>query len=336
MKAVVYDGLDRMVKVAEIPDPEPGEGEVVIRVERCGICGTDVHATNGHGKIMQMGQQFGHEYAGEIVAVGKGLERLKLGDRIAALPSVGCNNCEYCASGVTFLCRQRQSLGQGLAEYCRVSEGSAVLLPSTVSVKDGALIEPLAVARRGVRLLNPGPDTRALVIGPGPIGLGVIFWLQQSGVKKIVALASTSRRRHLVEALGCENFVLEGESAKQEIEAILGGAPNIVIEAAGVPGVVARAIELVAPAGQIMALGFCDVPESFTPAHAVAKDILLRFSITYTMDDYQACADALDRSASGLRQMVTEVVSLEDFPAAFEPLRRGATITGKLACDPWS
>jgi len=335
MKAVVFNGVDKLLSVERLDDPEPGEGEVVIRVERCGVCGTDVHATNGHGKIMHPGAQFGHEFAGEVVAVGPGLERLKMGDIISAMPSYGCGKCEYCATGISFLCAERQSCGKALAEYCKVPERNSVTLPKTVAIKDGALIEPIAVGRRGVRLLNPGLETRALVMGSGPIGLGVIFWLQRAGVRKIAVLASSTRRKSFVEALGIDNFIVESDDARQAIEVSLGGPPAMVFEAAGVPGVVARALDLVAPGGQIMALGFCGMPETIIPSQAVSKDVTIRFSITYTLDDYQACADALDTGADALRRMVTEVVSLKDFPQSFEPLRQGTYTGCKLVCDPW-
>ena len=335
MRAVVFNGVCEPLSVETLPDPEPADGEVVIKVARCGVCGTDVHATNGHGKIMAPGAQFGHEFAGEVVAVGRGIERFKLGDVISGMPSYGCGKCEYCATGINFLCPERQSCGKALAEYCRVPERNAVLVPASVAPKDGALIEPLAVGKRGVRLLAPRPETRALVIGPGPIGLGVIFWLQKAGVRRIAVLASSTRRKAMVEALGVESFVVEGPDARAEIEALLGGPPDMVFEAAGVQGVVARSIELVAPAGQIMALGFCGKPETFIPAQAVAKDVTVRFSITYTLEDYQACADALEDGADRLRVMVTEVVPLDAFPAAFEPWRTGQATGGKLVCDPW-
>ena len=336
MKAAVFQAVGQPFAIETVPDPEPGEGEMVIKVARCGVCGTDLHATSGHGRVLPSGARLGHEFAGEVVALGKGVTGVRAGDVIAALPVVGCGRCEYCATGIDVLCRQYRSYGKGLAEYVCVAERGAVKLPRTISPKDGALIEPLAVGRRGVRLLDPGPETRALVIGPGPIGLSVVFWLRRAGVRKLVVLASSDRRRALAEAMGAEVFVVEGEGAQAQIEAALGGPPDMVFEAAGAPGVIARSIDLVRPQGQVMVLGFCAQPDSFVPATAVIKDVNLRFSITYTRDDYRVCAEALKTDAARARSMVTEVVSLADFPAAFEVFRAGRTGGGKLVCDPWS
>jgi (R,R)-butanediol dehydrogenase/meso-butanediol dehydrogenase/diacetyl reductase len=334
MRAAVFIAPGRPLSIETLPDPQPLEGEVVVRVARCGVCATDLHSTSEHGG-RKPGSQIGHEYAGEVVEVGKGVSRLRVGDRVAGMPIVGCGACEYCKTGIDILCQSAANHGRGLAEFIRVPEHGTVRLPRTLSGADGSLVEPLAVARRGVRLANPGPGTRALVIGPGPIGLGLVFWLRRLGVRRLAVLASSDRRRALAEAMGAEHFVVEGEGARVEIERALAGPPDVIFEAAGVPGVLARSIDLVRPQGEIVALGFCNTPETIVAAAAVLKDVTLRFSITYTREDYKACAEALDADAEQARAMVTDVVSLSALPEAFEALRDGRTGGGKLACDPW-
>jgi (R,R)-butanediol dehydrogenase/meso-butanediol dehydrogenase/diacetyl reductase len=336
MKAALFMAPGRPLVIEDVPDPEPQPGEVVLKVVRCGVCGTDLHATSGHGRPLAARSQLGHEFAGEVVALGKGVERLKLGDQVAGLPVVGCGRCEYCRSGIDILCREWVSYGKALAEYVRLPERGAVSLPAGVSPQDGALIEPLAVGRRGVRLAQPKPESRVLVIGPGPIGLSVIFWLRRLGVRTLAELASSGRRRGLAEAMGADAFIVEGESAQRDIEAALGGPPELVFEAAGVPGVINRAIELVRPQGMVTALGFCTSPEPIVPAAALMKDVTLRFSITYTREDYAACAHALQTEAARARTIVTDVVSLADFPPAFEAVRQGSGGGGKLVCEPWA
>ena len=336
MKALLFKAAGEPLALAELPDPEPGEGEVVVRVSHCGVCGTDLHATSGHGMALPPGSQLGHEYAGEVVALGKGVERLKVGDHIAALPVVGCGQCDGCQSGIDVLCSQWSPYGAGLAQYARVHERGATQLPKTVSLADGALVEPLAVGARAVRLANPPRDAKVLIIGPGPIGLSVLFWLRQRGVENVVMLASTSRRKALTAGMGSEAFVVEGDAAAEHIQAILGGPPEIVFEAAGVPGVFARAIELVRPQGTIIGLGFCMQPDMIVPAAALMKDVTLRWSITYTRQDFEACAEALSRDAGTARAMVTDVVGLGEAPAAFETLRSGKGGGGKLLIAPWN
>lgn len=336
MRALLFKAVGEPLAVETLPDPEPGEGEVVIRVSRCGVCGTDIHATSGHGMELLPGSQLGHEYGGEVVAVGKGVENFRLGDHLSAMPVVGCGHCEGCKTGIDILCTsQLGSYGEGLAEYARVGARGATRLPGTMSLEDSALVEPLAVGARAVRLANPSRDAKVVIIGPGPIGLSVLFWLRQRGVENVVMLASSGRRKELAGKMGAEHFVTEGDSAAGEIREILGGAPDIVFEAAGVPGVFGRAVELVRAQGLILGLGFCMQPDPIIPALALMKDVTIRWSIIYTREDYADCADALGRDGALARAMVTETVGMDAAPAAFEEFRKGTGGGGKLLIDPW-
>src|SRR3546814_10361021 len=125
MKAALFKAVGEPLAIEDVPDPEPGEGEAVIRVARCGVCGTDLHSTSGHGYTLPAGAQLGHEYAGEVVAVGRGVRRLKVGDRVAALPVVGCGECEACRTGIDVLCSRWRGYGGGLADYARITLGRA-------------------------------------------------------------------------------------------------------------------------------------------------------------------------------------------------------------------
>jgi len=336
VRAAIFKAVGSPLAIETLPDPEPGEGEAVVRVSRCGVCGTDLHSTSGHGHTIASGSQLGHEYGGEVVALGRGVERLKVGDRVAALPVVGCGQCEACRTGIDVLCSRWTGYGTGLAEYARINERGATVLPATMSLADSALVEPFAVGYRAVRLAGVTPETRALIVGPGPIGLSVLFWLQRMGVRRIALLASTPRRRPLAEAMGAERLIIEGPEAEPEIAKALGGAPDVVFESAGMPGTLARAIALVRPQGQVLALGFCMSPEPIVPGLALLKDVMVRFSLIYTREDYAACAAALDVHGDQARALVTDTVTLDGLPSAFEAFRAGTGGGGKLLIDPWA
>src|SRR5579871_5614838 len=144
MKAAFYPGEGKPMLIDELPDPEPGPEEIIIKVHRCGICGTDLSMTKGEMWDYGAGQ-FGHEFAGEIVALGKGVASFRTGDKIAVLPSGACGRCEGCAGGNHILCRNGESVMRGFAQLARVPTSVAIRLPDTLSMADGALVEPLAV-----------------------------------------------------------------------------------------------------------------------------------------------------------------------------------------------
>ncbi|PZU62134.1 MAG: alcohol dehydrogenase, partial [Sphingobium sp.] len=151
MKAAIYPGDGQPIVIANLPDPRPAMGELLIRVHRCGICGTDLSMTRGGMWDYGRGVQIGHEYAGEVVDVGAGVDRFRAGDRVAVMPSIGCGQCTPCQEhGNPVLCGAKPGGAmQGFAEFAVVPADAAVRLPETLSLADGALIEPLAVSLYG-------------------------------------------------------------------------------------------------------------------------------------------------------------------------------------------
>jgi (R,R)-butanediol dehydrogenase/meso-butanediol dehydrogenase/diacetyl reductase len=262
MKAAVYPGGGGAMAIEALPDPEPGPGELLIRVHRCGICGTDLHMTEGQAWQFPAGTVPGHEYAGEVVALGKGVEHFRLGDKITALPSLGCGECVAARAGNNVLCHHRGGVLGGFAELMTVPAEVALKLPSTLSFADGALIEPLAVGRYGVRLVGVAQQEPVLVLGAGSVALCAIYWLRQMGAGRIAVLGRSERRRELALAMGADAFLTDPEAVTDA----LGGPPAQVFECVGSPGFVAKAIGQVRTLGQVVSMGFCTASEEIVPA----------------------------------------------------------------------
>jgi 2-desacetyl-2-hydroxyethyl bacteriochlorophyllide A dehydrogenase len=339
MRAAIFKRPGEPLAVEQRPDPEPGAGEVLIKVHRCGVCGSDLHMTDGHapGFGYPEGSALGHEFAGEIVALGAKVERLKVGDRITALPFFGCGACAACLAGRPNFCAQFQGHAAGFAQYISVKERVATRLPATLTMEDGALIEPMAVSLHGVALARLAPGARVLVIGAGPVGRAAAFWSRRMGAGRVVVTASSRRREALALEMGATRFVLPqaGENLPALAAQALGGPPDVVFECAGQTGLIAEAVHCVRPAGQVIVLGFCTVPDSFIPAIAVWKEVRLQFAVTYSMAEFAHVADSFDAGHVEPRAMITDRVSLAALPEAFESLReRGATC--KLMVDPWA
>lgn len=154
MQAAVFKALGQPLSVEQVPDPVPGPEDVLIKVGRCGICGTDLHITEDPIFGAPSGMVLGHEFAGEIVEVGSKVDRVRRGDHVAILPVRSCGHCPACLSGQPARCREMKITGGGYGQYTLVGQRQCVKLPSTVSLADGALVEPLAVGLHGV---NAGP-----------------------------------------------------------------------------------------------------------------------------------------------------------------------------------
>jgi len=336
MKAAVFKEAGTPLRIEEVPDPTPGPDEVVIKVGRCGICGTDLHRTEGHeGYTWPSGFVLGHEFAGEVVALGSKVEQIRLGDRVTALPYTGCGTCEPCLAGNPYFCSNglRPMMG-GFAEYTRVGWREAVKLPAALSLADGALVEPLAVGLRAVQLATLTPGARVLVIGAGPIGLATIFWAKRQGAGTIVATASSLRREGLALEMGATKLFAASEDPTEEIIRTLGGMPDVVFEAVGLPGMIAQAIAQVRPAGTVVVMGLCIGPDTIIPSLALRKGLRLLFSNAYNVSIFRQAVDTREAGHVEPRAMITDTVSLEGFPAAFEALRRRSTQC-KVMLDPW-
>ncbi len=336
MRAAIFKGAGKPLAIEHVPDPMPGPDDLVIKVGRCGICGTDLHRTEGHeGQTFPIGAIMGHEFAGEVVSLGRDVQGFKLGDRVSAMPFSGCGTCNMCLAGDMLFCKAgaRPMMG-GYAEYMCIGAGETLRLPAMLSMEDGALVEPLAVGLQGVERAGLKKGDRVLVLGAGPIGLAAIFWAKQRGAKSILAVASTRRREKMARELGATDFLILGENPAAEIISSLGGEPDIVFEAVGLPGTIAQSIDLVRHRGTVMVLGLCLQPESFFPIRALRKEVQMIFSMAYSLPVFQSALDALAAGHLEPRAMITQTVNLTDFPAAFEALR-GPSPQCKVMLDPW-
>lgn len=336
MKAAVFKGPGKGLRIEELPDPAPEAGEVVIRVGRVGICGSDLSMTSGEGQQLATDSVIGHEFCGEVVALGTGVDNLHLGDRVAPLPFVGCGHCPACYAGYVHRCQQlRVDIVAGYAQYSRVGARDCVQLSETVSDEEGALIEPLAVGLQGVRKAALPVGAKVLVVGAGPIGLSAAFWAQRLGASRIAVVAQSARRSSVVATMGFGKLVAQGEASdpQQAIADVLGGMPDVVFEAAGVPGAIARAIEYVKLTGTVIGLGIPVGVDSFVPALAVWKEVRVQFSMCYNRQDFAYAEQIIAAGDHRPRAMISATISLDRLPDKFESLR-GHTSECKVMVAP--
>lgn len=334
MRAAVFKEGGKPWVIEERPDPAPGPGEAIIKVGRCGLCGTDLNMTSGNGYDFPCDTVLGHEFAGEVVAIGKDVTGLRIGDIVTALPSTGCGNCQICGTGQEVMCQASVPYMGGFGQYMRVAARTSVKLPGALSLTDGALVEPLAVGLHGVRLSKMPLGARVLVLGAGSIGLAAAFWARRLGAGRVVAASPSARRAELATTLGAHAFVQTGEGEIERIREVLGGAPDIVFEAAGAVGLLQQSINHVRPDGQVISLGFCMAPDPVIPGISTFKQVRLTFSMAWTLEEFRYCVDTFEAGHVEPRHMVSSTIGLEALPAMVETLR-GANSETKVHVDPW-
>lgn len=321
MRAAVMQGLRKPLTVETLPDPTPGTGEVVVRVGRCGICGSDLHMTEDPMYGKGAGDVLGHEFAGEVVALGKGAEGLAVGDLVSVIPLASCGHCASCLAGELAWCTGFGLQGGGYAEFAVTRPNQCVTLPKSASLADGAIIEPLAVALHGVAMsgLKPGDDV--LILGAGPIGLAVAFWARRRGARRVVVQDIATHQQDRALSMGATGFVVDPAEPVAAAERALGGKADIVFECVGVPGLIAQAVEQVKNRGTILLLGLCTRPDTFNSFAMLSKEVRLVTSAFFTRGEYEAALDALNGGAAEPRALVTDTIDLGAVPDTFEALR---------------
>ena len=321
MKAVTFQELHTPLAFESLPDPTPGDGQVVVKVGRCGICGSDLHMTEDAMYGCKHGDVLGHEFAGEVVALGKGAEGLRTGDLVSVIPLMSCGHCEHCRKGEVQWCEHFGLQGGGYAEYALTRPNQCIRLPADLSLADGAIIEPLAVALHGVNLSGLQKGDKVLVLGAGPIGLAVAFWAKRRGAAKVAVqdIADFQQRRAL--EMGADAFVVDPADPIGSAERALGGKADIVFECVGIPGLIEQAVSQVRPRGTILLLGLCTRPDTFNSFAMLSKEVRLVTSAFFTVPEYKASLDALAQGAIEPRLLVTDTISLADTPDVFESIK---------------
>jgi threonine dehydrogenase-like Zn-dependent dehydrogenase len=327
MRAAIFDKVGSPLRVEDLPDPVAGEGQVVVKVSRCGICGSDLHLAEGHGYVPPGGTVFGHEISGEIVELGKGVEGFRLGDRIAVMPIFGCGTCHACVQGRPAHCAGMQFTSGGYSEYVAVDPSSAIVLPRVISMEDGALAEPLAVSLHGVVAARIEPGDVVTIVGAGPIGLAALFWAFRMGAARVYVVDRIAERKAIATAMGATGvFEPAAPPTGESFARYFGELPvpelaDVVFECVGRPGLLMQSAAYARQGGKLVSLGYCFADDSVIPAGLGMRELQLFFPQLYTRREFELAVNALDGGATDPRHMITRVVGLDEVPKAFEALQ---------------
>lgn len=319
-------GTDGRFEIVDLPEPEPGPGEVVVAVERCGICGTDLHLQDSG--MLPAGAVLGHEFGGSVVVGAPDGDGPAVGTLVAVLPARRCGTCEACTGGRSNLCPAQLSSSIGLgwhnggyAERVVVPATSCHPVPVHTTPAQAALAEPYAVALHALARSRVAGDAdlAVAVLGAGSVGLMCVAALTQAGVTAVAVAEPRPFRASAARAVGAVTV----ESA-QDVTHALGRAPDVVFEATGTAGAPGQAVELAAPGGQVVLLGVgAPGGEVAMPGLLwVVKEVDVAPSIAYTDAEFAAAVSAVAHGAADVVAGCTQHRRLADVEQAFADLRR--------------
>ncbi|MCH9675688.1 MAG: alcohol dehydrogenase catalytic domain-containing protein [Gammaproteobacteria bacterium] len=337
MKAATFNAPSSPLVVKTVDDPSPGPSELVIAVGACGICGTDLHWSENRDtsvgwRELAPGRVLGHEFAGEVVEVGRDVKNLfRTGDRVCALPFIGCGRCTACLAGRVYRCTQvdtraTATLPGAFAEFTRVGAAETVRLPAGVDDSLGALVEPLAVGLAAAERAQLKSGARVLIMGAGPVGLAVAMWCRFLGARHVVVSDVIGARAARSAEFGATDFIDANEDdVNAQMLQRTGGLPDVVFECVGLPGTLQLAIDYVANDGVVVVAGLCMAADSFLPAIAVVKAIDVRFTMCYEKRHFEVIVEHLDSGRINASHFVTATVGFDAFPEKFEQLKNAGS-----------
>ncbi len=328
MLAVVKETTGSGYVLKEVPTPEPKDGEVLIRVEAVGICGSDLPIFSGH-RAVPLPFIPGHEFAGTIVSKGHHVEQYEVGDRVAPGLVIHCGECMPCRRGQESLCDRIVETGihvdGAFAEYVTVPGKVLHPLPETLTFADGASIDPVASAYRPIKKAGIGSEDIVVVFGPGPIGIYAAQIARVEGARRtfVVGLSQDRERLNMVDSLGLEPVeAIPGTSLVDQIRDLTGGIlPRVVVEATGNPAVYSTCLDVVDKGGKLVVAGIVHDLSTISFAQIVRREIIIEGSICYTWKEFGESLQLVADGRVQVQPLITHHLPLTDIGTGLQLLQ---------------
>jgi L-iditol 2-dehydrogenase len=346
VKAAVLHAISDL-RVETIPTPVPGPGEVLVRIASCGVCGSDVPRVFSKGTY-RFPTVCGHEFAGTVAAVGAGAT-LASGTPVTVFPLLWCGRCPECERGEYARCLDYGYLGSrsdgGFAEYVVAPQRNCLPLPAGVSLEEGAMTEPAAVALHAVKRAALKAGESVVVFGAGPIGLLVAQWARALGAARVMVFDVAPRNLDLARSLGfTEVFDSRAKDPLRQVEELTGGrGADVAIEAAGVPATFTAAISAAAAGGRVVMLGN-PAGDVTLPATLISRmmrrELALvgswnsSYSASGLPDDWRTVLAAVAAGTVRLQPLITHRFALDDALAGLCVLRDRREFVSKVLIQP--
>ena len=324
MRAIVF-GDDRKIRLEEVPVPEVGPGDVLLRPHFCGVCGTDLHAPSMSAPF-RSGVVMGHEFSGEVAAAGEQVKGWEPGTRVVVNPNGNrCGACGPCRDARFNLCGSvfENGIGirhdGGMAEFVTVDPKVLHRLPDSVGSEQGAFVEPLATAIRAVRRSRFRLGSSAAVIGTGPVGLLVVQALRRAGAATITAIELSAFRRQAALDLGAGLALDPQTEPPTELFGTEIEPPEFVFECSGAQGTLELGVDIVRYGGRVTLTGLPSRPVEVTATRVIGKEVEVVGSVIY-VEEFPLAIDLLDKGAFDVESLISLVLPIARFEEAFDAL----------------
>lgn len=324
--AVLRDGA--MVLREDVPEPVPGPGQVLVGVQACGICGSDLHFARHGAQVLAAGADMegvaamaepvdlsgdvfmGHEIAAEVLDAGPDTDAPAPGTVVTSIPVL------LSSTGVAPIVYSNNTIG-GYAERMLLSAALLLPVPNGLDPRHAALTEPMAVGLHAVNRSAITAGETALVLGCGPIGIAIIAALRLRGVEHVVGVDFSATRRHLAETMGAHRTVDPAQHSPFETV-----SPAVVFEAVGAPGILNDVLRRAPARTRVVVAGVCMEPDTVTPFYGTAKEITVQFVFAYDPAEFAATLRAIAEGGIDVAPLITGEVGLDGVGGAFDALSR--------------
>jgi 2-desacetyl-2-hydroxyethyl bacteriochlorophyllide A dehydrogenase len=307
------------IEYIDLPVPQPGDHELLVKVMASGICGTDVHIYRGE-YIGNYPVIPGHEFTGSVEKVGQAVTRFKSGDRVAVEPNISCDNCANCLNNRQNFCLNWQAIGVtlpgGMAQYVVVPEKAAFDI-GDIPFDHGAFMEPLSCVLHGIERLEVEMSDSVAVLGAGPIGLLLIQVIRLQGASWVSVVDKNPSRVDFARSLGADDVYMDLDGLKKD-------AYDVVIDATGAVPVMARTIEFVRYGGKVLLFGVPPAGElmSIEPFRIFRKGLTVLSSFTSVRNSYQALG-LLKHQLVSVEELVSHRLSIQGLQKGIQAIERG-------------
>ena len=325
MKAAVLEEVKKLI-IRDVPEPEPGPSQVLVKVAACGICGTDIKLYEGKYSA-NVPVILGHEYSGEVIKTGNKVTEIKQGDKIVPDPNESCGACYWCRSARPCFCNKLAAYGVlkdgGFAEFALVGEKGAYKIPEGLDYESASFAEPVSCAVHCIDRASIKPGETVLIIGGGAMGQILVQLARDSGAGKLIMVTRSRWKLELAKKFGATDTVCAEENTDEQVLSLTEGlGADVVIEAVGSPQTIELAIRLARKSGRVVIFGFAPEGEkaNFIPFDVLSRELTIMGSWVnpYT---FSRSLDILSAGKIDVKSLVSLKLSLGNIMDGFRAMK---------------